>query len=398
VNERLFSPHRIPIGVEHSLATGPMPCGLEVDMERARLARRGVTEILNSAGAWEARPNAQGEATLGNLLVRQGEHWQPALSLGKTLEGRGIGNVSRLPGGEGKKLGRELVLGTRRGGQLALTPALRKVLKKGAIEAAEIQTDLLGCIGEISGGGRLSQVTVRGEQLVAQITYEDVLVPAWIDSLGKALQDPPERRELPPPCRGDYTGGVPCPQLSWCLEVPIVDSPAHAWRRLGLIERDGKPTRRGIIFSFFQHGEGLAVAAALEEESYAIEDLVFDLANLRAGPRFAGDDSPYAGRLALACQRRYEHVSIEGYLDSGVPVDHGAGASEALRAIVEHGHARQKLLTESLRLGDIERALVEWRSLLRHIIHAPEYDWERWRELKQAAAKWLAETDGTVRR
>jgi hypothetical protein len=27
---------------------------------------------------------------------------------------------------------------------------------------------------------------------------------------------------------------------------------------------------------------------------------------------------------------------------------------------------------------------VEWRSLRHHIAHAPDYPWERWRELKQA--------------
>ena len=59
--------------------------------------------------------------------------------------------------------------------------------------------------------------------------------------------------------------------------VPITVSPAWAWRKLGLIHADGKVTRRGILFSFFPHGEGLAVAAALEDESYPIEDLVFDL-------------------------------------------------------------------------------------------------------------------------
>ena len=65
----------------------------------------------------------------------------------------------------------------------------------------------------------------------------------------------------------------------------------------GLIEPDGAPTRRGILFSFFHNGEGLAVAAALEDEGYPIEDLVFDLGNLRAGPRFAEDESPLGGRL-----------------------------------------------------------------------------------------------------
>jgi len=156
-----------------------------------------------------------------------------------------------------------------------------------------------------------------------------------------------------------------------------------------LIEANGKPTRRGIIFSFFQHGEGLAVAAALEDEKYALEDLVFDLANLRAGPRFSGDDSPYSGRLAIVCQQTYARADLTGYLEMGVPGDYGAGASEAMREILEHGTPRQKLLTESLRMGDLERALLEWRSLLRHITYAPDFPWERWRALKHAAESRL---------
>jgi hypothetical protein len=156
-----------------------------------------------------------------------------------------------------------------------------------------------------------------------------------------------------------------------------------------LIDVAGTPTQRGILFSFFHHGEGLAVAAALEDETYPIEDLVFDLANLRAGPRFAGDDSPYGGRLGALCQRVYERADLPGYLDMGVPLDYGAGASEVVREIVEHGSSRSRLLTESLRQGDIERALIEWRSLLRHVTWAPDYDLERWRALKMAAEAML---------
>ena len=58
-----------------------------------------------------------------------------------------------------------------------------------------------------------------------------------------------------------------------------------------------------MIFSFFHGGEGLAVAVALEDETYPIDELVFDLANIRAGPRFAGEDAPMGGRLGILCQR-----------------------------------------------------------------------------------------------
>jgi len=167
--------------------------------------------------------------------------------------------------------------------------------------------------------------------------------------------------------------------------VELTATPAWHWRRLGLIERDGTPTRRGILFSFFHHGEGLAVAAALEDAGYAIDVLVFDLANLRAGPRFAGDDSPFAGRLGALCSKTYDRADLDGYLMMGVPVEYGAGAAEVIREIIGHGTALAKLQTETLRAGDIERALIEWRSVLRHIAMAPDFDWDRWRELRRAA-------------
>lgn len=46
--------------------------------------------------------------------------------------------------------------------------------------------------------------------------------------------------------------------------------------------------------------------------------------------------------------------------------------------------------------GDIERALIEWRSVLRHIALAPGCDWERWRELQRAAARHI-ESNAPVR-
>jgi hypothetical protein len=43
---------------------------------------------------------------------------------------------------------------------------------------------------------------------------------------------------------------------------------------------------RGRIVSFFSQGDGLAIAAALEDETYPLDELVYDLANLDAGFRF----------------------------------------------------------------------------------------------------------------
>ena len=175
--------------------------------------------------------------------------------------------------------------------------------------------------------------------------------------------------------------------------MAIVNSPAYAWRHLGLVETDGKPTTRGLIFSFFQGGEGLAVAAALEDETYPIADLIFDLANIRAGPRFAGEDAPMGGRLGILCQRVYGRADYPGYLSMGVPVNYGAGASEIVREVITDPRSRHKLVSEFVRHGDIERALIEWRSILRHIDAAPQCPLPRWIELKAAAADLVDRTD-----
>ena len=47
--------------------------------------------------------------------------------------------------------------------------------------------------------------------------------------------------------------------------------------------------------------------------------------------------------------------------------------------------------------GDISRAYVEWLSLLRHITHAPDHPWRRWRELKEAAKQTLKHHTKTLR-
>lgn len=382
LTESLFSVQRVPLGIEHSLQTGPRPCGLWVTDERARFVRRGIKEMLNSANEWEPIPTVE-NARLGSALVREEEQWHAALSLPRMLDGLGPGNLCRLH--NPNRYGRELPVATiLESGEIACVKWVRKALGLRVISKDEFKQTVQPKLGELVGPGSIAEYVTRGQTISVRIDYSEVSIPAYRDSLGKFLVDPPERENIPEVCRT-------CDQLDYDRTVPIVNSPAYAWRHLGLVEIDGTPTTRGIVFSFFHSGEGLAIAAALEDETYPISDLIFDLANIRAGPRFAGEDAPMGGRLGILCQRVYGRADYPGYLTMGVPIHYGAGASEVVRELVADPKSRHKLTSDLLRHGDIERALIEWRSLLRHIVAAPEHPLPRWGELKAAAAE-LAET------
>jgi len=383
LSHSLFSPHTVNTGAEHSLATGPRPCGLFVDAERARFVRRPSVEMLNSKGEWESK-TLPVNCSLGKTFVYENEQWIPALALPRMLDGLGFGNLCKLR--EKKIYGREITIAMVNGAEtLAPVKWLRKMIGQKIISAEFLETEVLPRIPEFTKGGRLSELIRRKDAVSVRIDFSEIEVEAQLDSHGVALHQPPEREVLPAVCRS-------CDQLEHDQNVTIANSPAYAWRTLELIEKDGTPTRRGVIFSFFQAGEGLAIAAALEDETYPISDLVFDLANIRAGPRFAGEDAPLGGRLGILCQQKYQRADHPGYLEMGVPAQYGAGASEVMREICENATGHSRLTNESLRVGDIERALMEWRSLLRHIVAAPDLEWNRWRQLKAAAAHYVENT------
>ena len=383
LSHSLFSVQKVPIGVEHSLATGPKPCGLWVDAERARFVRRPIAEILNSAGEWEPKPAFVQNVSLGQLFVRENDAWVRALTLPRMLDGRGFGNLCKLR--EKGIYGREIPLATIVG-EDAVGPVkwLRKKLEQKSLTRAQFDELVPPLLPEITGG-QIAEIITRGNTISARIDFSPVCLPAVVDSRGAALLDPPEREALPIVCRQ-------CSELEHDLTTTITSSPAYAWRQLRLVGEDGTPTRRGALFSFFHAGEGLAIAAGLEDETYPIDDLVFDLANIRAGPRFAGEEAPLGGRLGILCQQVYGRADHPGYLEMGVPVQYGSGASEVIRELVTNPAGRYRLTNESLRHGDIERALMEWRSLLRHIVGAPDLDWQRWRALKSAAAHFIGST------
>ena len=165
------------------------------------------------------------------------------------------------------------------------------------------------------------------------------------------------------------------------------------WRRLGLVDDAGIPTRRGQVVSFLSQGDGLALAAALEDETYPLDELIYDLANLEAGFRFCGDDNRWAGRLAQVCHERYGLQSIAGYLENGVPPKYGSGAEQVVASVHKNPLSKQAWITDLLGPGDIDRIIIEWRSLLRQLAHAPELDWPRWRALQAMARAFLKSTE-----
>jgi superfamily II DNA/RNA helicase len=402
LSRSLYSTQEVPIGSEHSLSTGEKPCGLWVDAERARFVRRPIIEMLNSANEWEKKSPFPENVSLGQLFVRENNSWVRALTLPRMLDGRGFGNLCKLR--DKGIYGREIPLATVAADD-AIAPVkwLRKELSSAAA-VCDRRTDEFGghrpplqsltkalfdefvvpLIPELTGG-ETAEIVTRGDTIYARIDFSAVQVSAVADSRGCALLDPPEREAIPLICRA-------CSELQRDLTTVITNSPAYAWRQLGLVTEDGTPTRRGTLFSFFQAGEGLAIAAALEDETYPIDELVFDLANIRAGPRFAGEDAPIGGRLGILCQRIYGRADHAGYIEMGVPVHYGSGASEVIRELVASPSTRYRMTNESLRSGDIERALMEWRSLLRHIVGAPLFEWDRWRSLQKVAAHFIGST------
>jgi superfamily II DNA/RNA helicase len=404
LSRSLYSIQQVPIGSEHSLFTGEKPCGLWVDAERARFVRRPIVEMLNSANEWEPKPPLAKDVSLDELFVRENDAWVRALTLPRMLDGRGFGNLCKLR--DKGIYGREIPLATVAGDE-GIMPVkwLRKILvgrgsrravafgskTHGSAEASpcqfsreDLEEEIRPLLPELTGAD-IAGIVTRGDTIYARLDFSAAQISAVVDSRGCALLDPPEREALPLVCRA-------CSELQHDLTAVITNSPAYAWRQLGLVTENGTPTRRGTVFSFFQAGEGLAIAAALEDETYPIGDLIFDLANIRAGPRFAGEDAPLGGRLGILCQRIYGRADHPGYLEMGVPVHYGSGAAEVIRELVANPSTRYRLTNESLRSGDIERALMEWRSLLRHIVGAPVLEWDRWRSLQEAAAHFIGST------
>ncbi len=415
VQERLFTTRPIFLGVEESLRHPDVPCGLKTDAERARHVRKRFKEIVNSRGEWELMgepvPRALREivapadvsrdaSSVKETSEEKTEHairntapdFVPVLSVPAALEKIGIGTLCVLTESEGMKTyGRASIVADRiSGDRVVLAKWARRLTNWNGRQAplAVWNEKIVPLLEQKLAQQKTPVVKLVDEahRIVAQVSIGDLTMRVPVDSHGVAIWKPTEREVLPPDC-------ARCSLVPVCRELPTSTGVALLWRRLGLVDAGGVPTLRGRVVSFFSQGDGLAIAAALEDESYPLDEFIYDLANLDAGFRFCGEENRWGGRLAIVCHEKFGLQTIAGYLENGVPPKYGAGAEEVVASVHKNPLNKHAWVSDLVGAGDIDRVIIEWRSLLRQISHAPDLEWARWRALQAMAKGILNETE-----
>lgn len=430
VQERLFTTKPIALGIEESIKHPVVPCGLSTDAERGRHVRKRVRQMLNTRGEWENYPAVQ-EAPLGQIVIPAGiPRWKlkpktteepneqaleengalaepplpeptppiepkfrPILTEPTAIERVGTGNLTVLEETEhGRLYGRSITIADRiTEERLIIAKWIRRLINWSSRQAPESiwESKLEPLIRKkLLEEEKLEVVRFKflEHKIIAQVSIAQFTMKVPVDMQGVPIYRPLEREVLPPDC-------AVCELVPVCRQLPTTTGTALLWKRLKLVDAAGVPTMRGRVVSFFSQGDGLAIAAALEEESYPLEEMIYDLANLDAGFRFAGEESRWAGRLAIICQAAYGVQSIPGYLENGVPLKYGSGAEQIVAAAHKNSLSKHDWITDTLGAGDIDRVIIEWRSTLRQIVHAPKLDWPRWSELQKLAKAVLNETE-----
>jgi DEAD/DEAH box helicase len=452
VQERLFTTKPIFLGVEESLKHPDVPCGLKTDAERARHVRQHVREMLNSRGQWQripppvekavreiftmptvvestTQPNAESSGvgtsssppnfptnnTNDSLSITAPE-LRPILSQPAALEKAGTGTLCilsqssslaapKLPSEGGSSIpksdsdpitplplyGRSLTVADRLGDdRIIIAKWVRRLINWNGRQAPfNVWREKIAPLVESKLAHQKTPVVrflTQAHRIIAQVSIADLTLRVPVDESGVAIWKPPEREVLHSDC-------ARCELVPTCRKLSAATGTALIWRRLGLVDAGGAPTLRGQIVSFFSQGDGLAIAAALEDAAYPLDELIYDLANLDAGFRFCGEEHRWAGRLAIACHQLYGQQTITGYLENGVPPKYGSGAEQVVAAIHKNPLSKQAWVTDLVGPGDIDRIIIEWRSLLRQIAHAPDLQLPRWRALQAMAKSILKETD-----
>lgn len=377
------------------LALRDLPEAPESPVPGPRGPIRLVRELQGRDGTWQ-RPRPTAQVPMDEALVRVGDTWYPALEKPDSLKGLRHGTPCRIRVAEGKvRHGRLVPLGrfTERSDVLEPAPWLRQALSQperrrhrpGRWTLEAIERQVIPALPLLTqGGAAAGPPETKGDTLLVRLDYGRALVRVHPDAGGNPLINPRFREEAREDIRlEDALGGG----------VGRGGRDGRLWHRLGLIDREARPTRRGEIASLFQHGEGLAVAVALEDPGYGAEALAWDLAELRAGERLAAA-ARSSSRLAAGCRLAFRSLSAPGYLREGLPEGFGEGTAELLRAYAQHGKLPPADGAEAPSRGDLERALMEWRSVLRLVGHGRGHAWERWRELQDASRRVLALVGG----
>ncbi len=400
--ERLFTTRPIFLGVEESMKHPDVPCGLRTDSERARHVHKRVREMFNSRGEWEHYPMPS-DVAVKDVRVGQASSlsptsrsisetgWKLVLQEPAALEKVGSGTLCVLSESpQGKIHGRAMTVADLLGpDRVIIAKWVRRLTNWNGRQAPlSVWTEKIAPLLERKLAQQKTPVVrfvTQAQRIFAQVSIAELTMRVPRDSHGVAIWKPAEREVLAADC-------ARCSLIEVCRGLEVKTGVALLWRRLGLVDAAGVPTQRGEVVSFFSQGDGLAIAAALEDEKYPLDELIYDLADLDAGFRFCGEENRWAGRLALVCHERYGLQTIPGYLENGVPPKYGAGAEQIVASVHKNPLNKHGWITDLVGPGDIDRVIIEWRSLLRQIAHAPDLDWLRWRAMQAMAKGILNET------
>ncbi len=360
-------------------------------------ATRQIHEILGRNGTWQ-RERPTHMVPLSQALIYVKEAWYPALSKPDSLRALPYGTPCKLETSGEVRYGRTITLAhfPKETGAAQLTPAewLLKALRKHESgrnrprtwKLELLEKEILPLLPVLTQGGVPHGGLFLGRDSVqVKLDYSRADVRVWPDADNHPLINPPRRSVAKQDINlREVLGGG----------TMHTARAGRLWKKLGLIDASGRPTDRGHIASLFEHGEGLAVAAALEDPTYEAHALAWDLAELRAGERVASAGRN-SSRLGACCRLTYKSLTAEGYLREGLPVGFGEGCAEALKGFALHGKIPPVDADgQGPGQGDLERAVLEWRSTLQLIAHGPAHPSPRWQQLRAAAQDVLGQIIG----
>ncbi len=380
VCRRLFSVQKVPLGFDGDGAPADDAAHVQKRLGPVR------EEYFSLDGCWHPASSAE-EATalVKECLVLHKGHWIPALQSAELVNSLGPGRLCKWGKGRDALYGKEVAVGKRAadGRWMPNKWAASRLKSRESFTREEFSALVPGLLASEWAPACPVDVVEHGEQLMVRLDVGGYATTALKIPTGESLLRAPVRKV------------VAANETSYTLKGgeiyhPPRGSAAFAWRRLGLVDAEGKPTERGRVVSRFQAGEGLIIAAALEDGLYELNDLVRHLANLRGGHRFSDFSDGESLRLSVVARKTYGHVDFEGYLEAGLCPGFGEGTWEALLAYRSGGMRAIAHATGELSRGDIERAILEWQSLLRHIVHSSHPGISRWAGFQESAASALA--------